>query len=305
MKSEIVNALSVDVEEYYHASIFQEGTWGVDSRCFPSRVDESVRRVLALLDHADIQATFFVLGEVAAGHPELVKSIAAEGHEVACHGYRHEVIWRQTPEQFRADVRRAKGTLEDLTGQPVIGYRAPNFSIDRSGVWAYEILLEEGFRYDSSTYPIRHDRYGDVEAPRFPDRLPGNGHGTLIEFPVGIARLLGMNLPIGSGGYFRLLPSSVIRYGIRHVNVHERQPLMFFFHPWELDPNQPRPLMPWYHRFRHSVGVGREEAKLADLLRHVRFSTARDILGLNDEPRSHKNQQAMGTNSSGAPFDAR
>jgi len=173
-------------------------------------------------------------------------------------------------------------TVTAQTGQPVIGYRAPNFSIDRSGVWAYEILLEEGFRYDSSTYPIRHDRYGDVEAPRFPYRLPGNGHGALIEFPVGTARLLGMNLPIGGGGYFRLLPSSVIRYGIRHVNVHERQPLMFYFHPWELDPNQPRPLMPWYHRFRHLVGVGREEAKLADLLRHVRFSTARDILGLND-----------------------
>ncbi len=282
MKSAIVNALSVDVEEYYHALNFQEGTWGVDSRCFPSRVDESVRRVLALLDHADIRATFFVLGEVAAGHPGLVKSIARDGHEVACHGYHHEAVWRQTPAQFRADVRQAKTTLEGLTGQPVLGYRAPNFSIDRCGIWAYEILLEEGFRYDSSMYPIRHDRYGDATAPRFPYSLPCNGHGALIEFPIGTARLLSRNFPIGGGGYFRLLPSSIIRYGIRHVNTSEGRPVMFYFHPWELDSDQPRPLMPWYHRFRHSVGVGREESKLADLLRHVRFSTARDVLGLND-----------------------
>lgn len=280
MQPSIVNALSVDVEEYYHAIIFREGTKGIASRCFGSRIEKSVERVLGLLGDRDIRATFFILGEVAAAHPAMVRKIARQGHEVACHGDRHELVWCQTPEEFRAEVRRAKQLLEDLTAQAVIGFRAPNFSIGRAQAWAYDILLEEGFRYDSSIYPILHDRYGYPSGPRFIHEIRRNGHERLIEFPIGTARFLGVNFPIGGGGYFRLLPLALIRYAIRHVNAHERQPVMFYFHPWELDSDQPRPSMPWHHRFRHYVGLQREEAKLSCLLRQFPFSTAQAVLGI-------------------------
>lgn len=280
MNSRIVNALSVDVEEYYHAIIFREGTQGMDLGSFPSRVEESIERVLTLLGHGDVRATFFVLGEVATAHPAMVRKIAGEGHEIACHGDRHEPVLRQSLMEFRADIHRAKSLLEDLTSQPVIGYRAPNFSIGRAQPWAYDVLLEEEFRYDSSIYPIRHDRYGDPRARRFPHEIRRNGSQKLVEFPIGTARVLGVNFPIGGGGYFRLLPLPLIRYGIEHVNGHEGQPIMFYFHPWELDPDQPRPPMPWHHRVRHYVGMSKQEAKLSYLLRHFRFSTARNILGI-------------------------
>lgn len=280
MNPAILNALSVDVEEYYHAMVFREGTRGIAAHSFVSRVEESMERVLALLGRHKARATFFILGEVAAAHPAMVRKIAEEGHEVACHGDRHELVWQQTPEEFRADIRRAKVVLEDLTGRAVVGYRAPNFSIGRAQVWAYDILLDEGFRYDSSSYPIFHDRYGEPGAPRFPYEIRRNGHGGLIEFPIGTARFWGMNLPFGGGGYFRLLPLAMIRSGIRRVNAHEGQPIMFYFHPWELDPDQPRPSMSWHYRFRHYVGMRREEAKLSSLLQHFRFGTARDILGI-------------------------
>ena len=182
------------------------------------------------------------------------------------------------PEEFRTDVRKGKAVLEELIGAAVSGYRAPNYSIGPCQAWAYEVLAAEGYRYDSSSYPIFHDRYGDPAAPRFPYRLPCNGHGSLIEFPVGTARLLGLNLPIGGGGYFRLFPREWIQRGIRRVNIREEKPVMFYFHPWELDPDQPRPPMPWYHRFRHYVNLERVEDKLRSLFCHVPFAPARDVL---------------------------
>jgi len=278
--SEIVNALTVDVEEYYHALVFREGAPDAVSGGLESRVEVSTGRVLALLAAREVKATFFVLGQVASDHPSIVQKIAGEGHEIACHGYAHEPVSRQTPGEFRADVRRAKAVLEDIVGEPVVGYRAPNFSIGPDQAWAYDVLLEEGFRYDSSVYPILHDSYGDRTAPRFPYEVRRNGHGSLVQVPIGTARVLGLNLPLGGGGYFRLLPSALFRSGIRRVNTHERQPVVFYFHPWELDPDQPRPTMPWRHRFRHYVGMTREEAKLSGLLRDVRFSTVRSAFGL-------------------------
>jgi polysaccharide deacetylase family protein (PEP-CTERM system associated) len=277
---EVRNALSIDVEEYYHALVFQDGTRTAGARAWPSRVEDSVLRVLDLLDGTGVRATFFTLGEVAATHPGLVRRIAGGGHEIACHGYRHVLVSGLTPADFRADVSRAKRLLEDVTGMAVLGYRAPNFSIGPSEDWAFDILLDEGFRYDSSTYPIRHDRYGDPRAHRFPGVVRGANGGRLVEFPIGTARLLRVNLPIGGGGYFRLLPVGLVRRAIRRVNTRERQPIMFYFHPWELDPDQPRPAMPWRHRARHYVGMRREHAKLTALLRAVRFTTARDVLGL-------------------------
>jgi polysaccharide deacetylase family protein (PEP-CTERM system associated) len=277
-KQTIVNALTVDLEEYFHAVIFREGTNGAAG--LESRVEASTERVLALLASGDTKATFFVLGEVAAAHPALIRKIAGESHEIACHGDRHELVSRQTPREFRTDVRDAKAVLEDVTGEPVVGYRAPSFSIGRAQAWAYDILLEEGFRYDSSIYPILHDRYGDRTAPRFPYEAVRKGTRELVEFPIGTMRLLGVNLPIGGGGYFRLLPLALTRTGIRWVNAHERQPILFYFHPWELDPDQPRPVMPWRHRVRLYIGLGREERKLSRLLRDFEFTTARNVLGI-------------------------
>jgi len=277
----IINALSVDVEEYYHATIFQQATKGSPIHDHESRVEASVDRLLNLLRTRDTKATFFVLGEVAAAHPALIKRIATEGHETASHGYHHNLVSQLTPQEFRDDVSQAKRILEDVTGKPVVGYRAPSFSIGSGQHWAYDILLEQGFQYDSSIYPILHDRYGNPTAPRFPYLIRRNGHRHLIEFPVGTARLLGVNLPIGGGGYFRILPFAFIRWGIHRVNTHENEPVLFYLHPWELDNDQPRPPMAWNHRFRHYVGIRGTEAKLSCLLRHVRFTSIRNILDLS------------------------
>jgi len=276
----IVNALSVDVEEYYHALVFQDGVKGRANGAFESRVDMSTERVLSLLAAHGVKATFFILGEVASDHPGLVRKIAQEKHEIACHGYHHTLVSGQSANEFGSGIRRAKTVLEDLTGEPVLGYRAPNFSIGRDQTWAYQILAENGFRYDSSVYPILHDRYGDRHAPRFTHEIWRNGHTSLVEFPVGTIQLFGMNLPIGGGGYFRLLPGRLIESAIRRVNAVEKKPVMFYFHPWELDPEQPRPAMAWRHRFRHYVGMKRHEQKLGHFLHHVPLSTARDVLQL-------------------------
>jgi len=274
----VVNALSVDVEEYFHAAIFRSGTNASRHGDFESRLEASVDRLLALLDDRRTKATFFTLGEIAATHPGVVRRIAAERHEIGCHSDRHENVSDQTPVEFRADIRRAKARIENLIGAPVTGFRAPNFSIGKNEGWAYEILLEEGFRYDSSLYPILHDRYGQPDAPRFPYEIYRSGADALTEFPVGTLRLLGVNLPIGGGGYFRLSPFELIRLGIDRVNGHEHRPVMFYLHPWELDPDQPRPPMPWHLRFRHYVGLRTEATKLARLLGEFRFGTAREVL---------------------------
>ena len=276
----ITNVLSVDVEEYFHGMEFESAVPPHQRGALPSRVEENIDRVLALLHEHNVQATFFTVGQIAEQHPSMLRRIAAEGHEIACHSYRHELVFRQSVDEFRADVRRAKAVLEDIAGTVVIGYRAPNYSIQSNQQWAYDILLEEGFRYDSSVYPIVHDRYGQAEAPRFPYEIRKNGSLVLIEFPIGTVRFCGINFPIGGGGYFRLLPEILTRYGIRRVNAKERHPVMFYFHPWELDPGQPRPVMPWHHRFRHYVGLAREEMKLSQLLRCLRFGVAREVLAL-------------------------
>jgi polysaccharide deacetylase family protein (PEP-CTERM system associated) len=277
MDAPVVNALSIDVEEYYHATVFQEAVNGVTAG-LESRVVASTERVLELLATRRVKATFFVLGEVASGHPGIVRRIAQNGHEVACHGYDHTLVSRRSPDEFRAEIRRAKAVLEDVGGQPVLGYRAPSFSIGPGERWAYAILAEEGFFYDSSVYPIVHDRYGDRVAPRFPYEIWRSGRDTLIEFPIGTVRLFGVNLPVGGGGYFRLLPGGLVEAGIRRVNTVERKPVMFYFHPWELDHEQPRASMAWHRRFRHYVGQRRHEAKLAHLLQSASFGTVREVL---------------------------
>lgn len=275
----ITNALSVDVEEYYHGMEFEAAVPGDNRERLPSRVEASVDRVLTLLSSHGTRATFFTVGRIAEFHPAMVRKIDHEGHEVACHSYRHELVFRQSPDEFRDDIHRAKAILEDLTGKAVLGYRAPNYSIKREQTWAYDILLEEGFRYDSSVYPIFHDRYGDPGFPRFPYEMRRNGSNKLLEFPIGTICFFGVNLPIGGGGYFRLLPAFLSELSIRWVNKKEKQPVMFYFHPWELDPDQPRPPMPWSHRFRHYIGLRSEESKLTHLFQQIRFRPIREILG--------------------------
>ncbi|HSL20176.1 MAG TPA: XrtA system polysaccharide deacetylase [Vicinamibacterales bacterium] len=274
----ITNVLTVDVEEYYHAAIFRRGAGGMARGGFESRVGESMRRLADLMRAHQTRATLFVLGEIAAAHPRLLRSLAADQHEIACHGDRHDDVSALSPRQFREDIRRARARIEDAVGRQVIGYRAPNFSIGPAQSWAYEILFEEGFRYDSSLHPIHHDRYGQPDAPRFPFEVWRDGPDSLTEFPIGTVRLFGVNFPIGGGGYFRLLPYDVVRRGIRRVNEREQQPVMFYVHPWELDPGQPRPPMPWHHRFRHYVGVEKEAGKLARLFQQFRFGTASAFL---------------------------
>ena len=275
----VTNVLTVDVEEYYHAAIFKRGLRPAGGRApFESRVEASMDQLAGLMRAHHARATLFVLGEVAAAHPALMRRLAAEQHEIACHGNHHDNVSTMTPDEFRADIRAAKAQIEDVVGQAVVGYRAPNFSISPSQSWAYEVLAEEGFEYDSSLHPIHHDRYGRPGDPRFPFEAWRSGAASLTEFPIGTTRLFGVNLPIGGGGYFRLLPYDWIRRGIRRVNHGEHQPIMFYLHPWELDPDQPRPPMSWPNRFRHYVGIEREAEKLGRLFEDFRFGTARAFL---------------------------
>ena len=290
----VTNAMSVDVEEYYHAGIFKNGM-GRAERRGESRVEASVDRLLELFGAHDARATFFILGDVAADHPAMVRRIAAGGHEVACHGQSHEDVYRQTLRQFRADVSQAKARIEDALGAEIVGYRAPNFSIGRAQAWAYQVLVEEGFKYDSSSYPILHDRYGHLGAPRFPYEIWRSGRASLLEFPIGTTKLFGLTLPIGGGGYFRLSPSGLFHLGIHRVNTAERRPVMFYLHPWELDADLPRPPMAWHHRFRLYVGVKKHAAKIDHLLARFKFDTARAVLEASAEPATltHRFQPAL------------
>jgi polysaccharide deacetylase family protein (PEP-CTERM system associated) len=266
----VANILTVDLEEYYHGVEFAAalGTEGLAG--LPSRVVAQTERLLDLLDAHHARATFFTLGVVAQRFPRLVRSLVVRGHELASHGWDHTPVFRLGPEGFRTDVRRARRALEQAGGVGVHGYRAPNYSIRPDTPWAFATLAEEGHTYDSSVHPIAHDRYGFPSAPRFAHRLPGDSG--LWEVPVGTARALGTNLPVG-GGFFRLFPGALLREAIASVNRRERQPVVLYVHPWEFDPHQPRPAMPWAHRFRHYVGLAGAERKLAALLAAFRFTT--------------------------------
>jgi polysaccharide deacetylase family protein (PEP-CTERM system associated) len=267
----ITNVLTVDVEEYYHGVEFAAALGRDHLSHLPSRVVAETEHLLDVLDEYDARGTFFTLGVVARRYPRLVRAIARRGHEVASHGWDHRVVDDLGPERFRLDIRSAKRALEDASGRSVWGYRAPNYSIRRETPWAFTILYEEGYAYDSSIYPIAHDRYGFPSAPRFPHVIAATD-GDLWEVPVGTARLGGTNLPIG-GGFFRLVPEPLLRGAIASVNRIDRRPVVLYVHPWEFDPDQPRPPMPWLHRFRHYVGIAGAERKLRALLGRFRFTS--------------------------------
>lgn len=271
-----LNALTIDVEDYYHVSGF-EGV--IDPASWDSlapRVGPATERLLDCLALANVRATFFILGWVAERQPSLVRAIHAAGHEIGCHSYAHCLIYRQTPEEFRADLRRGLRVLEDTLGQPVTLYRAPSFSITRDSIWALDILIEEGIRIDSSIYPTHHDRYGIPGTPLEPHAIDRPA-GRLWEFPPPVWNLLRYPLPVGGGGYFRLYPYHLTRFGLRRINAAGR-PFAVYLHPWELDPDQPRVAARPATRFRHYVNLRHTENRLVRLLRDFPLGTLSDAL---------------------------
>jgi polysaccharide deacetylase family protein (PEP-CTERM system associated) len=270
----ITNALTIDVEDYFQVSAFaryiRRDEWD-DREC---RVERNVHRILDLLAQRGTRATFFTLGWVAERYPQLVKRIVAEGHELASHGYGHERASDLDERAFTEDVTRAKAILEDLAGAPVLGYRAPSFSIGTGNLWAFDVLARAGYRYSSSIYPIAHDHYGMPDSPRFAYRV-GTG---LLEVPVTTVRLMNRNFPSSGGGYFRLLPYALSRWLIGRVNAADREPAVFYFHPWEIDPGQPRVAgIDAKTRFRHYVNLPRMESKLQQLLQDFRWGRMDEI----------------------------
>jgi len=271
----IVNAMTVDVEDYFHvrafANVLDRGAW----EHLPSRVEANTDRVLGLFAEKDIRATFFVLGWVAERHPAIVRRIAAGGHEIASHGYGHQGIDGQTMEQFRADVRRTKHLLEDIGQRRVRGYRAPTFSVSTKTWWAYEVLAEEGYTYSSSIYPIAHDLYGMPNAPRLPFRPTAEA---LLEIPMTTLRLFHRNFPASGGGYFRLLPYGISRRAIEYLNRDEHLPCVFYWHPWEIDPDQPRVAHSGLRsRVRHYTNLSRMQRRIARLLGDFAWGRMDDV----------------------------
>jgi polysaccharide deacetylase family protein (PEP-CTERM system associated) len=265
----IVNTMTIDVEDYFQVGAFADRIARDAWDAYPCRVERNIDVILGLLAGAGATATFFTLGWIAERYPAMVRRIADAGHELASHGFGHERATAQARDAFAADIRLAKAVLEDIAGHEVIGYRAPNFSVGDDNRWAFDCMAEAGYRYSSSLYPIKHDHYGVPDAPRFAHEVrPG-----LMEIPIATVRLLGRNLPAGGGGYFRLLPYALSRWSIRRVNTVDRMPAMFYFHPWEIDPEQPRvDGASAKSRFRHYVNLSRMQARLTRLVADFRWS---------------------------------
>jgi len=274
----VVNALTIDVEDYFQVSAFApyiaRSTWGD----IPCRIEQNIDRILELLADGGVHATFFTLGWLAERYPEMVRRIVSAGHELASHGYAHERASALAPEPFFADVALAKAVLEDIAGVAIQGYRAPSFSIGETNLWAYDCLARAGYRYSSSVYPIRHDHYGSPEGARFAHLV--NTH--VLEVPIATARLFATNLPAGGGGYFRLMPYALSRWLIRRVNSCDEESAVFYFHPWEIDPEQPRVKdADARARFRHYLNLERTAARLQLLLQDFRWDRLdRVVFGL-------------------------
>ncbi len=283
----MLNALTVDVEDYFQVTAFEKHLKREDWDTFPLRVATNTLRILDLFAEYKVTATFFVLGWVAERAPDLVRKIHASGHEIACHGYGHELVYDIGADRFRPDIRRARMHLEDICGEPVRGYRAPSYSITGKSLWALDILIEEGFSYDSSIFPIRHDIYGMPNACRFPHTVT-RPNGTLHEFPLSTVTLKcagrELRIPVAGGGYARLLPVGLIARGISRINRIEHQPAVFYFHPWEIDPGQPRIAASAKSRFRHYVNLDKTEGKLRYLLKQFRFAPMKDVLAIHTLP---------------------
>ncbi len=267
----MVNAITIDVEDYYHVSAFESVVSSKEWDQYESRVEQNTRLLLGILEESQVYATFFVLGWVAKRHPRLIQEIHQRGHEVASHGYTHQRVYTQTPEKFREETRLSKKILEDTIGQPVMGYRAASYSITEKSLWAIDILIEEGFSYDSSIFPVMHDRYGIPNAQRF-SHIIERSSGSIREFPLSTINLGKMNMPIGGGGYLRLFPYSLTKWGIKRLNQREKQPAIVYLHPWEVDPNQPKINGSMLSKFRHYVNLKKTEQTVRNLLKDFEFA---------------------------------
>ena len=273
----MLNALTFDVEDYFQVSALagsvDRANWGT----MPQRVVRNTHALYEMLAKRDIKATFFFLGWVVDRHPQLVREAAQAGHEVACHGYSHRLIYDQTPEDFRAETLRSKALIEDQLGAPVLGYRAASYSITRKSLWALDVLAEAGFQYDSSIFPVHHDTYGIPDAPREPHVLSSPKGHKLVEFPPSTALFAGRKLPVAGGGYFRIFPYAITKWAVKRVNA-EGLPFNFYLHPWEIDPEQPRVKTKLLSRFRHYTNLEVCQARLEDLITRFRFGTMADVL---------------------------
>ncbi len=273
----IQNALTVDVEDYFQVSAFANTIDQKEWENQPLRVVNNTYKLLDLFDEYQFKATFFILGWVAERKQDLVLEIARRGHEVACHGYSHQLVYNQSPDVFRQETVLAKKILEDITQQPVLGYRAASYSITEKSQWALDILAESGFIYDSSIFPVRHDRYGMPDTPEHPYRLTTPAGHSIIEFPLSTVKIINYSLPIAGGGYFRLYPYWLSKMGLKQINRQQKQ-FIFYLHPWEIDPDQPKIAASWFSRFRHYNNLDKCESRLRNLMEDFQFGTTRDVL---------------------------
>jgi polysaccharide deacetylase family protein (PEP-CTERM system associated) len=273
----MLNALTVDVEDFFHVEALASTIARTEWETISSRVEQNVNRILEIFAQSSVHATFYVLGWVAQRFPRLVRDIAAAGHEIGSHGQGHQRICYLTPDQFRSDIRGARDLLADLVQRSITAYRAPSFSIVAQTLWGLDIVAEEGFRIDSSIFPVRHDFYGIPGAERFPHWYKTPSGGSIFEFPPSTVHLLGNDLGVGGGGYLRLFPYAWTRWGLNQVNEKEKQPAMVYFHPWEIDPGQPRYRAPLRSRIRHYTNLSRMEGKIRRLLRDFRFDTVSNV----------------------------
>ena len=269
----VANVFSVDLEDWYQGLEIERARWSE----FESRIWIGCERLLTILEGAGVRATFFALTHMAERHPDLVREIARRGHEIGTHGESHSFVYRQTPDEFRRELLRSLEVLGQLSGAPVVSHRAPFFSITRRSLWALDVLIESGVRYDSSIFPVRNYRYGIVGAPATPWRYHGHARGALVEFPVSTVTMLGQRLPAGGGAYFRIYPYRLTRWAMRHLNG-AGWPAIFYIHPWELDPEQPRPRLPWRIRATHYHNLRSTEERLRRLVGEFRFGRLCDVI---------------------------
>jgi polysaccharide deacetylase family protein (PEP-CTERM system associated) len=273
-QSAITHAMTVDVEDYFHVAAFNQVIDPKDWDQWPCRVEANTHRLLQLFDDANIKITFFILGWVAERYPELVQCIAAQGHEIASHGYSHQLIYTQDPQVFRAETARSKQLLEHLGQRPVLGYRAASYSITRRSLWALDILAELGFTWDSSIFPTRHDNYGIPGSPEHPYQIIASQGHSLTEFPLTTAKVFGHSIPAAGGGYFRQYPYFLSRWLFQRASRNNTQPQIFYLHPWEIDPAQPRVAnASWFSNFRHYTNLERCLPRLERMLADFHFGT--------------------------------
>jgi polysaccharide deacetylase family protein (PEP-CTERM system associated) len=276
----IWNALTVDVEDYFMVTAFAGGIKCSDWPLYECRVERNTHRILELMAQYGVKGTFFVLGWIGENYGSLVRDIQAAGHEIACHGYNHRLIYDLTKDEFREDVRKAKTVLEDITGTPVFGYRATSYSIVKETLWALDILAEEGFRYDSSIFPVHHDLYGVPGAQRFFHTITTKA-GEILEIPPTTFKLFGQNIPVAGGGYFRLYPLRLTKAIIRRINMIEKKAAVIYVHPWEIDVDQPRLNGGLLSKFRHYVNLRTTEQKLEDCMKEFRFKPISEVFNVS------------------------